>query len=627
MAAPPLDLLWPRPQRVRLTGETLRLTAPSLVAEAPETAVRPVRRQLQRVLSESGLALASQGGAAGAPSLRLALATGLRPQGYRLEIGRQGAVLGGADPAGLFYAACTFAQWLRLAGERLDGGLAVPGIVIEDWPDLLQRGFLLDVSRDKVPTMDTLLALVELLASLKGNQLQLYIEHTFAYRGHEEVWRGADPLTPRQMRELDDFCRQRHVELVPNQNSFGHFHRWLCHPRYRPLAEVPEGIAHPFATRVEPFSLCPVDPRVPELLADLYDQLLPNFTSGLFNVGLDETFDLCQGRSAAACAERGKGRVYLDFLQQVQRLVAERGRRMQFWGDVILEHPDLIPELPRQAVAMEWGYEAEHPFGERLAHFAASGLEFVVCPGTSGWNSFAGRCRNAVANLAAAARAAQRARAAGVLVTDWGDNGHLQPLPVSWPGLVAGSGFAWNAATVEAADGLPLAPLVDQHVLAGQAAGVVDALLRLGDAYLHTGTRNFNGSALFFLLVFPQDDLGHPRYRGLSAAGLERVREEVAAAVAALPAGGSGEAALVGRELRWVAELLAVAAELGQARLAAGPTVPLGDLPAGERRRLGGRLEEAIAEHAPVWLARNRPGGRQDSVARLERPLQLLREG
>jgi hypothetical protein len=28
------------------------------------------------------------------------------------------------------------------------------------------------------------------------------------------------------------------VELVPNQNSFGHFHRWLKHAAYRKYAEV-----------------------------------------------------------------------------------------------------------------------------------------------------------------------------------------------------------------------------------------------------------------------------------------------------------------------------------------------------------------------------------------------------
>ena len=134
-------------------------------------------------------------------------------------------------------------------------------------------------------------------------------------------------------------------------------------------------------------------------------------------------------------AESGSVRVYLEFLQQVHALVAARGHRMQFWGDIIIEQPELIAELPRDAIALEWGYEADHPFVEHAQRFADSGLEFVVCPGTSSWYSFAGRADNAIRNLALAAVAGREAGARGYLITDWGDFGHLQPLSVSLPRL------------------------------------------------------------------------------------------------------------------------------------------------------------------------------------------------
>src|SRR5262249_7107684 len=161
-----------------------------------------------------------------------------------------------------------------------------------------------------------------------------YTEHTFAYRGHEAVWRDASPFTGEEILALDAFCRERHVELVPNQQSFGHLHRWLRHEPYRKLAEVPEGLHHPSALDPEPFSLCPLDPGSLALLEDLYDQLLPHFSSRLFDAGLDETFDLGRGRSAEECRRRGRGAVYLDFLRAVEERVRARGARMQFWGDI-----------------------------------------------------------------------------------------------------------------------------------------------------------------------------------------------------------------------------------------------------------------------------------------------------
>src|SRR5205807_1152438 len=160
---------------------------------------------------------------------------------------------------------------------------------------------------------------------------------------------------------------------------------------YKALAEAPEGFEFPWGGRSEgPFSLCPEDPGSLALLQGLYDELLPHFTSPLFNVGCDETFDLGAGRSKQACEERGTERVYLDFLLALYREVKARGRTMQFWGDIILHRPDLIPELPKDAIALEWGYEADHPFAKDGAIFRDAGVPFYVCPGTSSWNTIAG---------------------------------------------------------------------------------------------------------------------------------------------------------------------------------------------------------------------------------------------
>jgi len=110
-------------------------------------------------------------------------------------------------------------------------------IDINDWPDFPNRGVLLDISRDKVPTMKTLYELVDLLSEWKINQFQLYTEHTFAYRNHGVVWDKAGPMTGEEILALDMYCRERFVELVPNQNSFAHMERWLKHKEYLHLAE------------------------------------------------------------------------------------------------------------------------------------------------------------------------------------------------------------------------------------------------------------------------------------------------------------------------------------------------------------------------------------------------------
>ena len=80
---------------------------------------------------------------------------------------------------------------------------------------------------------------------LRFNELQLYAEHTFAYKEHSTVWNNASPMTAAEVCLIDDYCTGRGIELVANQNSFGHLERWLKHDRYRALAECPEGFIHP----------------------------------------------------------------------------------------------------------------------------------------------------------------------------------------------------------------------------------------------------------------------------------------------------------------------------------------------------------------------------------------------
>jgi hypothetical protein len=553
----------------------------------------------------------------------------LAPRAYALEILPEGIRIAAADLPAARSALATLAQLGALA--RTGGGAGeLPCVRIDDQPGFATRGAMLDVSRSRVPRQGELERLAAELAGWKYDELQLYTEHTFAYEGHADVWRDASPITPAEASALDQRCARLGIELVPNQQSLGHMHRWLKHARYRDLAEVPEGVEHPFSLEREPYSLCLADPRALALLEDLYDQLLPCFRSRWFNVGLDETFDLALGRSRAEAEARGVERVYLERLRLVHALVHARGRRMQFWGDVILQRPELVPELPRDALALCWGYEAGHPFERELAHFARSGLEFRVAPGTSSWQSFGGRVANALANQREAARCGSRAGAAGWLVTDWGDRGHHQPHCVRDWGLFAAAGPAWNPDCE--LDPARLARLLDLHLFRDRAGELGAAALELASADLASRSPARNGSAVFFLLSFAPDPFPHARTPALAPEGLEAVRALCSRARARLGRARSArdDAPLLLAELGWIADALETAAELGLARLAAlsaAPGAPLGALPRATRAHLAERLRDLEARHARIWLARDREGGLSESLHWLERVRAPLEGG
>ncbi|MFQ3225226.1 MAG: hexosaminidase [Lentimonas sp.] len=309
-----------------------------------------------------------------------------------------------------------------------------------------RRGFMLDISRNRVPTMEWLKELIDVLALLRYNELQLYTEHTFAYAEHATVWEDASPMTPEEIREIDAYCLERGIELVPNQNSFAHLERWLRHEPYKHLAECPDGFEHPIAGwRTFGGTLAPTEESA-AFIDTLYAELLPNFTSKRLHIGCDEPWELGQGHSKERVAREGKHLLYLEFLNRLFALVEKHQHQALFWSDIILERPDLVPQLPKNVTPVIWGYEADSPDAEQCRIVAEAGFKnnFYVAPGAGNWNSFGGRLDVARANIKLAAKEGHAHGARGLLLTAWGDNGHHQPWPTLFPALIMAAQAAWS---------------------------------------------------------------------------------------------------------------------------------------------------------------------------------------
>ncbi len=349
-----------------------------------------------------------------------------------------------------------------------------------------RRGLLLDISRNRVPKMEWLYRFIDALEVLRFNELQLYTEHTFAYQKHSTVWSDASPMTAVEVRSIDDYCAARGIELVANQNSFGHLESWLKHDRYRALAECPEGFIHPISGKhKDPSTLYPCKESL-DFIHSLYCELLPNYRSKQIHVGGDEPWELGKGRSQKAVNDHGKHVVYLDFMQSVFDLAEQQGCSVQFWADIILEKTSLIKQLPKQATPIIWGYESDFPF-DLPCHAIANGgfrSQFYVAPGAGNWNSFSGRLGVAEANIKNAAQSGYKHGASGLLLTAWGDNGHHPPYATLFPSLILASAACWGTeiSRLELAGAIDAVFYKDGDLATGNGAalcelGAIDAML------------------------------------------------------------------------------------------------------------------------------------------------------
>ncbi len=356
---------------------------------------------------------------------------------YELSIGDSGIVIVACNNKSVKLAFQTLRQILMQCKE-------LPYLKIHDFPDLPVRGFMLDISRCKVPTMDTLLYLVDMLALFKFNRLELYTEHTFAFRNHPLVWGDSSPMTPKEYKMLEGLCQKTGIELVANINSLGHFDRWLRYEAYQPLAESKAPFTDPMGNvRPYPTTLCP-DDKALNFIDSLYGEFLPLFTSDKVNIGCDEPWELGMGKSKEICEKIGKYKVYTNYLNKLNSLVKKYNKRAYFWADVLMNDKTSVNDIPADMTPILWGYEADSPFEEQCAYLKSLNRNFLVAPGTSCWNSFICRWQNAKTNIENACKNAKEYEAQGAILTNWGDNGNHQAFCGMYKQIALFAQCAWS---------------------------------------------------------------------------------------------------------------------------------------------------------------------------------------
>ena len=462
----------------------------------------------------------------------LQLGEHMKEQEYTLLVQAHGICITGGSAVGIFYGIQTLRQIIEQCG------CCIPYTIIVDQPKILHRGFYHDVTRGRIPTMDYLKKLVDRMAFYKLNQLQLYMEHTFLFRGFSEVWRDDTPLTAEDILELDAYCRKRHIELVPSIACFGHLYKVLRTKTYGELCEMPGMEKEPFGfvDRMRHHTLDVSNPESIQLVKALIDEFMPLFTSQYFNICADETFDL-----------------YLDFVKELCEYVVSKGKTPMFWGDIICEFPEAVQELPKETICLNWGYDADWP-EDSTRKLSETGARLYNCPGVSGWDQLVNQIRVSYENISRMCQYASNYHAEGLLNTDWGDCGHINHPDFSLPGMIYGAAFSWNLEIPEFED---INRQISRVAYGDETETLASVLARISESWKFTW-RNMvdfleqdglklaqmgnptDRKALLDELEKPVK-IEEPAVYQQAAQELETIQQELYAAVSHLPVGRRGK--------------------------------------------------------------------------------------
>ena len=457
----------PQPQKVVYTNGFLPFEG-FVLAQRKAVFAKHTLTKLQPFLAANGVTLTTQQN------------TALGAQAYVITVDEGGVAVQYSAKVGLHYAVLTLLQAAKQCGGKL------PFMCVQDAPDFANRGFMLDISRDKVPTLATLKLLVDYLSDVKVNMLQLYVEgRSFYYPSKAECYaRPSDFLTAADVVALKNYAKQRFVSLVPCGNCYGHMTYWLNQPQYNRLAYSPngfdwskDGLHCPAGT------LNPVYPDSVKFVSGLFDDMLPAFGDvGLFNIGGDEPFDTIFGEHAL----NDEGETYFAYMQQICDDVRGRGLTPMMWGDVAHNHPDKIDRLG-DVVYLEWHYD-KGLFNDKCCNvYAQKGARFYVCPSSGLYSSVTGKTDNMLANIKEAAYYGKKYGAEGMLNTDWGDGATY------CQGVAAC--YSWNADNFDDGD---LQQWLDDNVYGCKLSAIVADLGR----YVNLQTQKMNMIPFLFSALY-----------------------------------------------------------------------------------------------------------------------------
>lgn len=360
-------------------------------------------------------------------------------EGYELSVSPEGIRICTAGAAGLFYAVGALKQLSHQCFPQL------PFAEITDFPALELRGIMVDIGRNKIPSMETMYALLDKFALMRINHVEFYQEgYCYAYSNYPYLFTDDTPVTPEEFQALDAYAKSRFIDLVPNQNVLGHMDQWLATPQLNHLAECEDGFIFENIYWRPPMTLDPKDPESLAFVTQMLDDLLENFSSSYVNVNMDEPFELGKGKNKEEAQNQGSSRLYLDYVWKINDYCRKKRLKMMMWGDQVLENPDSVSALPKDIMLLDWIYEGEARFETHAKLMQSTGLDYCLCPGSSSWGALTGRSDNMLENIKDAVSCACRYGGKGILLTDWGDLGHWQYISSSYPAFALAGLYAWS---------------------------------------------------------------------------------------------------------------------------------------------------------------------------------------
>jgi hexosaminidase len=234
------------------------------------------------------------------------------------------------------------------------------------------------------------------------------------------------------VRRIIEYGRQRHIDVIPCLELYGHLHDLFRVERYAELAALPHG-----------GEFNPRNPKVMALLTDWADELANLFPSPFVHIGFDETWQI-----EMAARKEGIGttpsKLFVQQLNAVASLFQQRGKRVMAWGDIIKKYPEIFSQLPPGLIDVAWEYDPKANYGDWLDPLLARNIPHIIATAVSNWREVITDFEYTFSDIDNFIHAGRESKALGLMNTVWSDSSQSL-MRAAWPAIAYGAIAAWQS--------------------------------------------------------------------------------------------------------------------------------------------------------------------------------------
>lgn len=188
-----------------------------------------------------------------------------------------------------------------------------------------RRGIMRDSARNAIMNVEGLKELSLFSAMMGYNYIEIYSEDLFDLKEYPYFGLNRGRYTKEEIKEMDEYCRDFGIELVPCVQTFAHLPHLFRYDYFDDVNDVAD-------------ILLIEEEKTYKLIEELISFIEKSFTSKNINIGMDEAHMFGQGKYAERFGDsESRAKIFFKHLNKVVEICRLHGMKPAIWSDMVFK--------------------------------------------------------------------------------------------------------------------------------------------------------------------------------------------------------------------------------------------------------------------------------------------------